>query len=440
VADDVISVREANAARLKRRLAGDLDNIVLKALQKEPAQRYASVEQLSEDVRKHLEGLPIIARDDTATYRIRKFIRRNRVGVATAVLILGTMVAAVAATQRQAGIAAAQAREAKVERTRAERQRQLADEHRGRAEREAARALLNSREVDVQRRLAESRARDAVTQRNRAEAQTREADAQRKAAERRFTYARDLASALFKIFDEVKDLPGSKEARLLIAQKAEEYTKLLAEDGADPSLREQITAARLLASTYDRSSQPPQRLLPKLIDDWNVAGSTPNDYSVQIDTAHFHSGKASGLIEARDTSMGSGFGTLIQWFSAEEYRGKRVRMSAFVKSENVESWAGLWMRVDGDRASLAFDNMQDRPIKGTRDWQKYDVVLDVPTDGDSIFFGILLEGSKGRVWIDDVQFDLVGTDVPTTSRAMQEQRRQQLKNIPSKPGNLDFEK
>jgi eukaryotic-like serine/threonine-protein kinase len=72
-----------------RHLRGDLDNIVLKALQKGPARRYSSVEQLSEDVRRHLDGLPVAARPDTFVYRTGKFVRRHRLGLAAvAVLIL----------------------------------------------------------------------------------------------------------------------------------------------------------------------------------------------------------------------------------------------------------------------------------------------------------------------------------------------------------------
>lgn len=72
-----------------RRLRGDLDTIVLKAMQNEPARRYSSVEQLSEDIRRHLDGLPVAARPDTAIYRTVKFVRRNRLGVAavTAVIV-----------------------------------------------------------------------------------------------------------------------------------------------------------------------------------------------------------------------------------------------------------------------------------------------------------------------------------------------------------------
>ncbi len=73
-----------DADRLRRRLQGDLDNIVLMALRKEPARRYASVEQFSEDIRRHLAGLPVIAREDTFGYRAEKFIKRNQVAVAAA--------------------------------------------------------------------------------------------------------------------------------------------------------------------------------------------------------------------------------------------------------------------------------------------------------------------------------------------------------------------
>ena len=59
--------------------------------------------------------------------------------------------------------------------------------------------------------------------------------------------------------------------------------------------------------------------------------------------------------------------------------------------------------------------MYDRPIKGTASWQKYDVVLDVPPDENDITFGVLLSGS-GKVWMNGVEFEVVGPDVPTTGK------------------------
>lgn len=95
-------------------LAGDLDAIVLKALCKEPPRRYGSVEQLSEDLHRHLLGLPVTARRDTVVYRTGKFVRRHRAASIGAALVVLTLVGGVVATGWQAGVARA-------ERARAER-------------------------------------------------------------------------------------------------------------------------------------------------------------------------------------------------------------------------------------------------------------------------------------------------------------------------------
>jgi serine/threonine-protein kinase len=91
------SVRVAQK-RGRQLLEGDLDTIVLKALAKDPARRYGSAEQLADDIRRHLRGLPVRARPDSMTYRLGKFIQRNRTGVAAAALVAvslmgGTLVA-----------------------------------------------------------------------------------------------------------------------------------------------------------------------------------------------------------------------------------------------------------------------------------------------------------------------------------------------------------
>lgn len=75
-------------------LRGDLDNILLKSLRKEAARRYSSVEQLAEDLRRHLEGLPVTARPDTFSYRAEKFVRRNAVAVGSAALVFFVLIGA----------------------------------------------------------------------------------------------------------------------------------------------------------------------------------------------------------------------------------------------------------------------------------------------------------------------------------------------------------
>ncbi len=97
--------RDGNVEKLRRRLAGDLDNILLKALRKEPERRYASVQEFSEDLRRHLEGLPVLARPDTLSYRTSKFITRHKAGVAAAVIVLLTLLSATVITSWQARVA-----------------------------------------------------------------------------------------------------------------------------------------------------------------------------------------------------------------------------------------------------------------------------------------------------------------------------------------------
>ncbi len=82
--ESVSKTREGEPDKLRRRLEGDLDNIVLMAMRKEPERRYLSAGQLAEDIRLHLEGLPVIARKDTFGYRAGKFIKRNKLGVGIA--------------------------------------------------------------------------------------------------------------------------------------------------------------------------------------------------------------------------------------------------------------------------------------------------------------------------------------------------------------------
>jgi len=94
-------VRGENQKRESRNskfLRGDLDNIVLMAMRKEPARRYASVGQFSEDIRRHLGELPVVARKDTVSYRAGKFVARHRIGVAAAALILLSLLGGIIAT------------------------------------------------------------------------------------------------------------------------------------------------------------------------------------------------------------------------------------------------------------------------------------------------------------------------------------------------------
>ena len=169
------------------------------------------------------------------------------------------------------------------------------------------------------------------------------------------------------------------------------------------------------------------------IKHWIITGTAPDKYKTGIDRTVFHTGTASAFIQSETEDFTPDeYATIMQQFRAERFLGKRVRFSAFVKALEVEGWAGLWLRLDGKfSVTLKLDNMQNRPIKGTINWNLYSCVLDVPEETELINIGILLTG-KGRVWLDDVSFQEVDRTVPVTDFEIQ-------KEYPDYPENLTFE-
>jgi serine/threonine protein kinase len=132
---NIAESRSTNPKRLVRILAGDLDNIVLMAMRKEPERRYASAQQMSSDIQRYLEGRPVIARRDTWSYRSSKFVRRHWLPVTTGVSAALLIVAFAANTYRQSLRIAA-------ERDRVAQQRERAEHERARAE-EVSSFLVN---------------------------------------------------------------------------------------------------------------------------------------------------------------------------------------------------------------------------------------------------------------------------------------------------------
>ncbi|SHL31321.1 hypothetical protein [Flavobacterium xanthum] len=149
--------------------------------------------------------------------------------------------------------------------------------------------------------------------------------------------------------------------------------------------------------------------------DWHYRGSKSESYEM---------GPVSGAEKNNQTvykiksiqSKTNGFGTIMKTIKPDTFLGKTVKMTAYVKSENVKSWAGLWMRVDYYTAAvLAFDNMQRRPIKGTKDWTKYEVVLYVPTEATAISYGVLLN-ETGQIWFKDLAIEIVEDSLEETGQ------------------------
>ena len=121
------SSRVATQRRLARALRGDLDNVLDKALQKDPARRYASVEALAADLRRHLDGQPVLAQPRGRWYALGKFMRRHRGGVLSAGLLCAALLAGMTSTWLQARRAEEQTRQAERARDKAEREYRYAE-------------------------------------------------------------------------------------------------------------------------------------------------------------------------------------------------------------------------------------------------------------------------------------------------------------------------
>jgi imidazolonepropionase-like amidohydrolase len=179
-----------------------------------------------------------------------------------------------------------------------------------------------------------------------------------------------------------------------------------------------------------------QGVIPKA---WSFRNSYA-EYEIQPDREVKHGGKASATIKSKtDSPIEPCF--LAQMFRADDYRGKRLQFSAFIKSKDVERHAQMMLRIDGkEKMAIAFDNMNDRLIKGTNDWKEYQIVLDVAGDAEEIYLNFSYFG-KGQLWIDDCKVSTVGKDVKVTrEKGSGFNRTIELnKDLPKAPRNLDFE-
>jgi RNA polymerase sigma factor (sigma-70 family) len=160
---------------------------------------------------------------------------------------------------------------------------------------------------------------------------------------------------------------------------------------------------------------------------WIMAGSHPAEYAFDVD----RSGTAAVGVLRSVVAEAGGFGTIMQIIRADNYTGKRVRLSGDAAVTGVDGWFGFWLRVDGDRQGqpLAFDNMESRALKGTQGWGRYEVVLDVAPEATAIAFGALLVGT-GAGRLRGLRFEEVAADVPPTGRYPGP--------MPDEPVNLDF--
>jgi eukaryotic-like serine/threonine-protein kinase len=291
-----VRLDESSADRLSKRLSGDLDNIVLMALRKEPERRYPSVDKFAEDLRRHLVNLPVFARKDTAGYRISKFVARHKAGVAATAAAIIILMVGIVATLREAQIAREQASIARSQRAR---------------------------------------------------------------AEARFNDVRKLANSLmFEIHDSIKDLPGSTPARKLLVTRALEYLDSLSREAStDVSLQRELASAYervgdvqgfFYWSNLGDTAGALQSYQKAVAIREALAKSAPNDLGVQSDLADSYVKIASVEVTVGETQK-----------SVDKYRQAQAIRESLARAEPLSENARFKLANTHDAIGDALTDFPD---------------------------------------------------------------------------------
>jgi tetratricopeptide (TPR) repeat protein len=349
---------------LARRLRGDLDTIVLAAMRKDPADRYASVALLAEDVRRHREGLPVVARGDSWSYRAARFVRRRKIGVAAAAAIAITLVGGVIGTTWQARAARAQAHLAQEARARAEERfaqvRKLANAMIFEYD-DAIRDLPGTIPVRVRlvrdalsylNTLSQETEGDVSLQRELALAYRRVADVQGGSTRMNLgdtTAAIESYRKSLAILDTLMTRDaGDPAIRLDVAQVSTDLATLVSETGDVTGALEHARRAQALFEPLVPSSSPPKEVRLALVHTYDTLGTISLEAGKTQEALDFHRRQLQ-LLESADASQRT------------DQDVRRAFSSAYHHLADVESAAGdLGAALETYRRSLAIRQSLER--------------------------------------------------------------------------------
>lgn len=215
--------------------------------------------------------------------------------------------------------------------------------------------------------------------------------------------------------------------------------------------RERNEERLLLTSQFDAALHDQQ-----ITEGWH-ADAEPSEYEIGLDSHIRHGGASSAFIKAKVPAPKS-YAALKQHFRADDYRGQRIHLSGFAKTDKV-GCALLWMRFEGMPIGAANAAVPEfkvaRAIPGKANWQRYEIVADIPAETTNIEFGVSSGG--GQLWFDDLQLQIVGQESPTTAspsatadlmaalagfsppREPQVPEQKTTPRLQRRPLNLDFE-
>ncbi|MCW3099679.1 MAG: hypothetical protein JWL77_5297 [Chthonomonadaceae bacterium] len=138
--------------------------------------------------------------------------------------------------------------------------------------------------------------------------------------------------------------------------------------------------------------------------------STPIAYRSGVDRGQAQHGIASAFLTS-DGSQPNGYANLVQYIDPAVYQGKRIRLTAVIKTADVTKYAGPWI-AEASQGATVWD-AEHVQVKAPTDWTPISLVIDVPKDCTSLGFGIMIKG-VGKIWVSRITLETVGTDIPTS--------------------------
>jgi RNA polymerase sigma factor (sigma-70 family) len=196
--------------------------------------------------------------------------------------------------------------------------------------------------------------------------------------------------------------------------------------GAGTFLIQQSRTAQAQSARATAAPSAPAAALPLKFANDAFGGKSDDRFLVGIDplTKRTNGSTAAGHIKSLVEPAGLDSPDYLRLRAARLVRlsvtkdsplfGKRIRLTGWLKTKDVDNWAGPGLMIfNPDGKIIAMDEMMDRPIRGTTDWQQYEMVADLPAENCSIDFRVMLYGT-GELWSDDFQIDVVSTNTPIT--------------------------
>lgn len=170
-----------------------------------------------------------------------------------------------------------------------------------------------------------------------------------------------------------------------------------------------LTIASIAAMPLQQRPEPPAPV------GWRLGAGNPAAFAFVVDSVVARSGKNSGRLSVVAGSPGNVSASAIQSIRAEPYRGKRIKLTGYLKSRNAVFVS--WARSEGLRNDSleysALSNVSNQESAATIDWRRIEHVLDVPAHAEAIVFGVLLR-ETGDLWLDDFDVAIVDDSTDTT--------------------------